>query len=325
MKVIYINFVGVTVPTLHVGMVFSACCWYRDPHSLPWIEYLHTGGNKIWYGIPNSMSKVFHKALIKLVPNYCRNKALWLPSDTAMVPPSRLVENGVSLCRTIQEPGQFIVVFPKVFTSSICTGYVVSESVYFAPPYWLSAAQSIFDDLRESCEPSMFSFEKLVVKVASDVRSNVEVLRLIIPIIQLMHEKEKFAWQKLQKLNLVNQQRIPLPETPVKKKKKLQNDSGDYECEVCSKNLYISWVSLVLKLKFKYITKFFFKVTESEDLIYCLEHAIEYIESKKLEVENCTLTYMYNNEELINLIVKAKTAIETKLQKKLTGKVALTS
>ncbi|RZF48285.1 hypothetical protein LSTR_LSTR017583 [Laodelphax striatellus] len=39
---------GVTVPTLHVGMVFTACCWYRDPHGLPWIEYLHTGKSKIW-------------------------------------------------------------------------------------------------------------------------------------------------------------------------------------------------------------------------------------------------------------------------------------
>lgn len=42
-------FAGVTVPTLHVGMLYSACCWYRDPHGLPWIEYLHTGANKIWW------------------------------------------------------------------------------------------------------------------------------------------------------------------------------------------------------------------------------------------------------------------------------------
>ena len=34
---------GVTVPTLHVGMLFTSSCWYRDPHGLPWIEYLHTG------------------------------------------------------------------------------------------------------------------------------------------------------------------------------------------------------------------------------------------------------------------------------------------
>lgn len=39
---------GVTVPTLHVGMVFTAFCWYRDPHGLPWIEYLHTGAPKKW-------------------------------------------------------------------------------------------------------------------------------------------------------------------------------------------------------------------------------------------------------------------------------------
>lgn len=113
---------GVTVPTLHVGMVFSSCCWYRDPHSLPWIEYLHTGGNKIWYGVPNSTGTAFHAALKSLVPNYCRNKSLWLPSDTVMVPPNLLIDNGVSLCRIVQEPGQFIVVFPKVFTSSLSTG-----------------------------------------------------------------------------------------------------------------------------------------------------------------------------------------------------------
>lgn len=40
---------GCTVPTLHVSMLFSASCWYRDPHGLPWIDYLHTGADKIWY------------------------------------------------------------------------------------------------------------------------------------------------------------------------------------------------------------------------------------------------------------------------------------
>ena len=34
---------GVTIPTLNVGMLFTTACWYRDPHGLPWIEYHHTG------------------------------------------------------------------------------------------------------------------------------------------------------------------------------------------------------------------------------------------------------------------------------------------
>lgn len=61
-----------------------------------------------------------------------------------MVPPPMLVKHGVSLCHTVQEPGQFILVFPRAFTSSICTGYLVSESVYFAQPSWLNTAEQVF-------------------------------------------------------------------------------------------------------------------------------------------------------------------------------------
>jgi hypothetical protein len=96
------------------------------------------------YGIPDEYSSVFRSALTKLVPRYCKNKTIWLPSDTAMVPPPMLVKHGVSLCHTVQEPGQFILVFPRAFTSSICTGYLVSESVYYAQPSWLNTAEQVF-------------------------------------------------------------------------------------------------------------------------------------------------------------------------------------
>lgn len=135
---------GVTVPTLHVGMLFSACCWYRDPHGLPWIEYLHTGGSKIWYSVPNEQSDHFRAAFSSLVPTHCQNKTVWLPCDTAMVPPHMLTDRNVSLCRTEQEPGQFVVVFPRAYTSNLCSGYSISESVYFAPMSWLETAREDF-------------------------------------------------------------------------------------------------------------------------------------------------------------------------------------
>lgn len=135
---------GVTVPTLHVGMLFSACCWYRDPHGLPWIEYLHTGGSKIWYSVPYEQSSNFRAAFTSLVPTHCQNKTVWLQCDTAMVPPHMLTDRGVSLCRTEQEPGQFVVVFPRAYTSNICTGYSISESVYFASSSWLETAKEDF-------------------------------------------------------------------------------------------------------------------------------------------------------------------------------------
>lgn len=289
---------GLTVPTLHVGMVFSGCCWYRDPHSLPWIEYCHTGANKIWYGIPDSMSEKFHETLLKLVPNYCLNKSLWLPSDTAMLPPNLLVDNGVSLTRTVQEPGQFVVIFPKAFTSNICTGYVVSESVFFAQPDWLNCARKVFEELRNSCEPSMFSYERLVLSVATDVRSDISVLRQIIPAVEELCRREIKERQRLKELGVIKEERLPLPD--VRKKKKVQNDTEtEYACEDCRWNLFCSMVF------------------ESQDnAIYCIEHAINHIEDKSLDSTKCKLMYTYDLTELSVLPDKVRTTIETKLQKK---------
>ena len=138
---------GVTQPTLHVGMLFTTGCWYRDPHGLPWVEFLHTGAPKIWYGIPDDHSLAFYTAMKQLVPGFCKNRKIWLPSDTTMVSPSYLVKHGVSVCRAVQQPGQFVVVFPRSYTSNICTGYNVSESVYFAHGDWLNDVDAMFQVL----------------------------------------------------------------------------------------------------------------------------------------------------------------------------------
>lgn len=89
----------------------------------------------------------FRAALTSLIPTHCQNKTIWLPCDTVMVPPHMLTDRGVSLCRIEQKPGEFIVVFPRAYTSSLATGYVVSESVYFATSSWLDLAK---DDFRVS-------------------------------------------------------------------------------------------------------------------------------------------------------------------------------
>ncbi|XP_003487781.1 protein Jumonji [Bombus impatiens] len=290
---------GVTVPTLHVGMLFSACCWYRDPHGLPWIEYLHTGAKKIWYGIPDEHNNNFREALSKMVPRYCKNKTIWLPSDTAMVPPELLVSNGVSLCQTVQEPGQFIIVFPKAFTSSICTGYVVSESVYFAQPSWLETAEQVFKDIQDSCEPSIFSFERLLFNIINDSRSHIEVLKQILASVIKIREKEIGYRKQLESVGLINTERLPLPDSGKRKKgKKVKEDDGDFECETCRANLFVSLVS-----------------NSQDDSVYCLPHALQLFNRKKQILKHCTLMYTYNEEELNDLIHKLEERIEAKSKK----------
>ena len=176
---------GVTAPTLHVGMLFTTGCWYRDPHGLPWVEFLHTGAPKIWYGIPDDHSLAFYTAMKQLVPGFCKNRKIWLPSDTTMVSPQYLVKHGVSVCRAVQSPGQFVVVFPRSYTSSISSGYNVSESVYYAPKQWLSDVDNMFQDIRDSQEPMMFPIEKILFALATDNKATKYVLEKIKPKVRM--------------------------------------------------------------------------------------------------------------------------------------------
>jgi len=49
---------------------------------------------------------------------------------------------------------------------SICTGYAVSESVYFAPHDYLDFAEMEFKSIVGSKEPMMFPLSKLILCVA---------------------------------------------------------------------------------------------------------------------------------------------------------------
>ncbi|KAL1130644.1 hypothetical protein AAG570_011886 [Ranatra chinensis] len=329
---------GVTVPTLHVGMLFSTCCWYRDPHALPWIEYLHTGATKVCsktkeftfmiivfkeefcppvgeddvstervqhkcfvalsvYGVPDEWSDELRGALKGLLPRYVRDKAVWLASDIAMVPPALLVERGVALCRTVQEPGQFVLVFPKAFTSSICTGYVVSESVYFARPMWLDTAEKVFKDIQESCEPTVFSLEKLLFCIANDSRSSVDVLNQVLPMVVNIRETEVRMRRELEEVGLVATER--LPGVTKGRQSSKQNNQHDYDCDTCRGTLFLSLVT-----------------NSHEEVNYCLTHAVEMLKKDPSQLKHCKLLYGYDEEEMEELIEKVKSRIEMKSQKK---------
>ncbi|XP_055934759.1 uncharacterized protein LOC129964102 [Argiope bruennichi] len=282
---------GITVPTLHVGMLFTTGCWYRDPHSFPWIEYLHTGASKIWYGIPVNGCEKFRNAMKKIVPEYCTNKPLWLSSDTAMVPPELLVKHGASLSRTIQSSGQFVVIFPESFTSTICCGYCVSESVYFAPTQWLDLAVKAFQDIKNSYESPAFSLERLLFSIGNDpkppLKTHLKTLEKILPMIENIRRQELQLRAQLNELGLKQFERLPLVEAKDKKKKSRDIEETEQECEICHILCYVSMV-----------------VNPQEETVYCLPHAIEHIPKKNFK--SCRLKYTYNESDMNELLKKIR-------------------
>ncbi|XP_050428448.1 uncharacterized protein LOC126838229 isoform X2 [Adelges cooleyi] len=287
---------GMTVPTIHMGMIFSACCWYKDPHGLPWIEYLHTGADKIWYSVPSDQSAKFRQAMKTLLPRAVaegKNNHTWLAADSGMVPPSKLLEHGVTLTRTVQNPGQFLIVMPNAYTCNISTGYVISESVYFTQNGWLNNAEKIFQDLQRNCEPAAFSFEKLLINMSTDSRTPNNVLKQLLDNLSNMRDCEVALRSQLEDLGLKASERLQ----PVNTSKSTEQDN-DFECDVCNSILYISMVH-----------------NSYEDCDYCLRHAIEILSKKHNQLKHCKFMYTLNENELDSIIVKLQEKIESKKKK----------
>lgn len=93
-----------------------------------------------------------------------------------------------------------------------------------------------------------------------------------------IREKEIGYRKQLESVGLINTERLPLPDSGKRKKgKKVKEDDGDFECETCRANLFVSLVS-----------------NSQDDSVYCLPHALQLFNRKKQILKHCTLMYTYN-------------------------------
>ncbi|XP_062566870.1 uncharacterized protein LOC134229182 [Saccostrea cucullata] len=172
---------GVTVPTLHVGMLYTASCWSTDIHHLPYVQYLHGEGDIVWYAVPAQEEAKFKSVMKEVIPTLVSNSPRWLKEDTAMVPPEILLQKGVHLSRCVQSPHQFVVVFPKCYTATISCGYTLAESGHFATKEWIQLGFQTAETLQTCQEPELFSMDELICQIMEDTTTPPDLLRLSIP------------------------------------------------------------------------------------------------------------------------------------------------
>lgn len=145
------------------------------------------------------------------------------------------------MSRVIQEAGQFIIVFPKAYSSHVCTGYTVSESVYFATRDYLKYSETEFENIRDSRDPMLFPLPKLLLCIAKAEKSSKKTLKLIKPLLEKIRDNEYVKRTMISDLGVKATERINL-----RSGSKNQQEEDEYECETCSANLYISFVSLMI-------------------------------------------------------------------------------
>ncbi|XP_058254533.1 protein Jumonji isoform X3 [Hemibagrus wyckioides] len=256
---------GVTIPWLNIGMVFSTSCWSRDQNSLPYIDYLHTGADCIWYCIPaDEMSKLDKVVHTLLQAN--GTPGLEMLEKNIMISPEVLRQEGVKVHRTVQQSGQFVVCFPGTFVSK---------------------------DLKRRRIEEPFSTEKLLCQIVmSEPRQeNKYVLNAASSLIVELRDTEISQRRQLFNAGLRLSARYgnqPEGQFPTERKKthrtRLSEDTADRRCQVCQHLCYLSMV-----------------VHESDNVVFCLECALRYIQ-KRRSPRGLKMMFRYTEEQLSSLV-----------------------
>ncbi|KAK9278197.1 hypothetical protein L1049_027758 [Liquidambar formosana] len=135
---------GVTSPMVYVAMMFSWFAWHVEDHDLHSLNYLHMGAGKTWYGVPREAAVAFEEVV--RVDGYGGEvnplvTFATLGEKTTVMSPEVFISAGIPCCRLVQNPGEFVVTFPRAYHSGFSHGFNCGEAANIATPEWLRVAK----------------------------------------------------------------------------------------------------------------------------------------------------------------------------------------
>ncbi|XP_069469660.1 protein Jumonji isoform X2 [Ambystoma mexicanum] len=283
---------GVTIPWLNIGMVFSTSCWSRDQNHLPYIDYLHTGADCIWYCIPAEEESKLDNVVHTLLQGN-GTPGLQMLESNVMISPEVLCNEGIKVHRAVQQSGQFIVCFPGSFVSKVCCGYNVSETVHFATTQWTSMGFRTAKEMKQRHIAKPFSMEKLLYQIATveAKKENGPTLSTISSLLGELRDTELRQREELYKAGLQSSARYgshdnhnSVLDGKKKPRKWLQFETSERRCQICQHLCYLSMV-----------------VQEHENVVFCLECALRHVEKQK-SCRGLKLMYRYDADQIISLV-----------------------
>ncbi|KAH9719670.1 transcription factor jumonji (JmjC) domain-containing protein [Citrus sinensis] len=216
---------------------FSFSC--TSGGSVWWILLLcfARGDPKCWYSVPGSEAGAFEKVMRSSLPDLFDAQPDLLFQLVTMLNPSVLVENGVPVYSVLQEPGNFVITFPRSYHAGFNFGLNCAEAVNFAPADWLPHGGFGADLYQQYHKAAVLSHEELLCVVAkSDLDSKVspylkrELLRV--------YTKERMWRERLWRKGIIKS-------TPMGPRKcpEYVGTEEDPTCIICRQYLYLSAVA----------------------------------------------------------------------------------
>ncbi|KAI3710834.1 hypothetical protein L2E82_40628 [Cichorium intybus] len=236
LRAVHHNIAGVMVPWLYIGMLFSSFCWHFEDHCFYSMNYHHWGEPKCWYSVPGSEASAFEKVMRNSLPDLFDAQPDLLFQLVTMLNPSVLQENNVPVYSVLQEPGNFVITFPRSYHGGFNFGLNCAEAVNFAPADWLPYGGFGAELYQHYRKPAVLSHEELLCVVAkNDFDSNAlpylksELLRV--------YNKEKSWREQLWKNGIIRSSSMAPRKQP-----DYVGVEEDVTCVICQQFLYLSAV-----------------------------------------------------------------------------------
>ncbi|ODV93576.1 hypothetical protein PACTADRAFT_82096 [Pachysolen tannophilus NRRL Y-2460] len=98
-------------------------------------------------------------------------------NDDFFLTPEFLKSKGIRVYKTYQKAGEFIIKYPKCYSSNICLGFTKSESINFAPPSWLGFGEESENWLVKQGIMPNFSIFEILINIAKNNVKNIAILQ----------------------------------------------------------------------------------------------------------------------------------------------------
>ncbi|KAK4422610.1 Lysine-specific demethylase 5A [Sesamum alatum] len=237
LRAVHQNIAGVMVPWLYIGMLFSSFCWHFEDHCLYSMNYHHWGEPKCWYSVPGNEAHAFEKVMRSCLPDLFEAQPDLLFQLVTMLNPSVLQERGVPVYSIIQEPGNFVITFPRSYHGGFNLGLNCAEAVNFAPADWLPHGGFGAELYRHYHRVPVLSHEELLYVVAKsefDSRASTFLEKEL----RRIYNNEKTWRERLWRNGITKSS----PMTP-RVKPEYVGTEEDPMCVICQQLLYLSAVS----------------------------------------------------------------------------------
>ncbi|BBH03352.1 transcription factor jumonji domain-containing protein [Prunus dulcis] len=198
---------------------------------VPWL-----GEPKCWYSVPGSEASAFEKVMRNSLPDLFDAQPDLLFQLVTMLNPSVLQENGVPVYSVLQEPGNFVITFPRSYHGGFNLGLNCAEAVNFAPADWLphgGFGAGLYQLYRKT---AVLSHEELVCVVAkSDCDSR--VTPYLKKELTRVYSKEKTWRERLWRKGIIKSSLMSSRKCP-----EYVGTEEDPTCIICKQYLYLSAV-----------------------------------------------------------------------------------